>query len=100
MNVLVAAQAIIKIKGVAVDPAARGAGLGTALIKRCVQLYRQLGWFVIYGQFDAKSGLDTDYAQRGFEILAAGEPLRLEPLLGFPLDIQPTPSERLFVRWQ
>jgi GNAT superfamily N-acetyltransferase len=100
LNVLVAAQAIVKLKGVAVSPAARGSGIGSAMIRRCVQLYRQLGWHVVYGQFDAAGGLDSYYSARGFEVLDRGQALNLEPLLGFPLGIYTRPQERLFVRWQ
>ncbi|MEU4424831.1 GNAT family N-acetyltransferase [Actinoplanes sp. NPDC024001] len=100
LNVLVAAQTVVKLKGLAVSPAARGTGIGSAMIKRCVQLYRQLGWHVVYGQFDAARGLESYYSARGFEVLGSGEDLNLGPLLGFPLRIYTRPQDRLFVRWQ
>ncbi|GIF01565.1 GNAT family N-acetyltransferase [Paractinoplanes rishiriensis] len=100
LQVMSAALAVVKLKGVAVASEARGIGLGAALIRRCAQLYEQLGWHVLYGQFNQDSGLDGYYSRLGFDVLGAGEPLHLAGLLGFPLSIHPMPGERLFVRWR
>jgi GNAT superfamily N-acetyltransferase len=96
----VAALAVVKIRAVAVDERARGLGVGSALLRRCLQLYFQLGYYVAYGQFSSGSGLETYYAQRGFEILAEGEGLDLTMNLGLPFGINAEPGERLFVRWR
>jgi len=100
LQVLVMAQAVIKIKGVAVAEQARRRGIGTALINRCVQLYSQLGWQMRYGQFAVGSGLEGYYSRRGFEVLDEGELISLRPLLDVPLSIHAMAGERLFMRWR
>ncbi|MFD0535775.1 hypothetical protein ACFQY7_20540 [Actinomadura luteofluorescens] len=52
---------IIKLKAVAVDPAHRSSGVAAALIAACRQLYTQLGYTLLYGQFEVGSGLETYY---------------------------------------
>jgi GNAT superfamily N-acetyltransferase len=51
----VAAMAVVKIRAVGVDERRRGLGLGSAMIRRCLQLYFQLGYHVAYGQFRTAS---------------------------------------------
>lgn len=96
----VGAFAVVKIRAVAVAESARGQGVAAALLKRCLQLYFQLGYFVAYGQFSNGSGLETYYARQGFQVLGDGEGLDLGPNLGLPFGIQAEPGERLFLRWR
>lgn len=96
----VGAVAVVKIRAVAVDEQVRGQGVGAALLRRCLQLYFQLGYYVAYGQFTDGSGLETYYTRQGFEVLREGEGLDLTMSLGLPFGIQAEPGERLFVRWR
>jgi GNAT superfamily N-acetyltransferase len=96
----VGAVAVVKIRAVAVDERARGLGLGSAMIRRCLQLYFQLGYHVAYGRFRSGSGLETYYARRGFEVREEGEGLNLTMNLGLPFGIHAEPGERLFVHWR
>ncbi|MFH8386961.1 hypothetical protein ACH4E7_39615 [Kitasatospora sp. NPDC018058] len=74
---------------------------GTHLLKRAVQIYHQLQFRLLYGQFDADSPtLPTFYGQRGFTPLPPGKGIDLRVLLGLPLGIQAGPDERLFTRWR
>jgi N-acetylglutamate synthase-like GNAT family acetyltransferase len=41
-----------KIKAVAVRDDARGRGIGAALLKRCVQVYWQLDYMLLFGEFE------------------------------------------------
>lgn len=47
---LVGSVSLIKIKAVAVADGARGHGLGSALLQRCEQVYRQCEFSLLYGQ--------------------------------------------------
>lgn len=76
---------ITKLKGLAVDPAHRGRGIGAALVKRGVQLYEQSGFHVMYGQFTAERNLEPFYRRQrlpgGAAATAAG-PARVDRLRG------------------
>lgn len=89
---------ITKLKGLAVDPAHRGRGIGAALVKRSVQLYEQSGFHVMYGQFTAERDLEPFYRRQRFTVLDLGEPLRLESLLALPASIASEGEERFFHR--
>jgi GNAT superfamily N-acetyltransferase len=99
-QVLFAAHTVIKLKGVAVDESARGRGIGTALITLCVQLYTDLGWRAVYGQFDKKNTQLEDYYTRlGFTVLSPRKAVDFSHLVPFPLATHPLGGERLFVHW-
>ncbi|PWV44600.1 GNAT family N-acetyltransferase [Nocardiopsis sp. L17-MgMaSL7] len=89
---------ITKLKGLAVDPAYRGQGIGAALVKRSVQLYAQSGFHVMYGQFTADRDLEPFYRRQHFTVLDLGEPLRLETMLALPASIASEGKERFFHR--
>ncbi|MEV2275608.1 GNAT family N-acetyltransferase [Nocardiopsis sp. NPDC049922] len=89
---------ITKLKGLAVDPAHRGRGIGAALVKRSVQVYEQSGFHVMYGQSTADRDLEPFYRRQRFTVLDLGEPLRLEPLLALPASIASEGEERFFHR--
>lgn len=59
-----------KISGLAVDPADRGQGLGTKLLRNCVEIYKGAGFQVIFGQFEKSSSdrLYNFYSSAGFTI--------------------------------
>lgn len=87
---------ISKLKGLAVDPAHRGRGVGSALVKRGVQLYTQSGFHVMYGQFAADRNLAPFYRRQHFTVLELGEPL--QPLLALPASVVSEGEERFFHR--
>jgi GNAT superfamily N-acetyltransferase len=98
-KILLLALAILKIKGVAVAESARGAGLGQALLRRIVQIYDQVDYRLLYGQFSVGSGLETYYARQGFEVLGEQAGVPLGPVFDLPITVGAPPGERLFVRW-
>ncbi|WP_052441414.1 GNAT family N-acetyltransferase [Streptacidiphilus anmyonensis] len=92
---------IAKISGLAVADSARGHGIGTQLLKRATQIYQQLSYQLVYGQFDADSTtLPAFYTGRGFAVKAPGEGEDLSVFLGIPLGVHSGPTERLFTRWR
>ncbi|MGE7436991.1 GNAT family N-acetyltransferase [Kitasatospora sp. NPDC001175] len=95
------AIAIAKIGGLAVEEAARGAGWGSQLLKRTVQVYQQLGFKLLYGQFNTDSAhLESFYRAGGFTTLADNKGLSMAEHLGLPYGVQGMPGERLFFRWR
>jgi hypothetical protein len=61
LNQLAMAGAIgaAKVKAVATAAHARGAGIGSAFIQCCSQVYFGCGYVMIYGQMPAVPGLDA-----------------------------------------
>jgi GNAT superfamily N-acetyltransferase len=94
---LAGAGKVIKLRAVAADPDWRGRGIGTALIRLCVRLYTQVGYLILYGQFEDGVGLDDYYARLGFQILGNGVPLEL-PIFSRPVGAICGPGERFFLR--
>jgi GNAT superfamily N-acetyltransferase len=100
MHALMSMVAVAKIKALAVDPPARGQGIAAALLRRAVQLYRQLGFHILYGQFPEGSGLERFDARNGFQVLGQGEGAEVGLLLtGVPMTLRAGPRERMFQRW-
>ncbi|MCX5215586.1 hypothetical protein OG689_41265 [Kitasatospora sp. NBC_00240] len=98
---LLPAIAIAKIGGLAVEETARGAGWGTQLLKRAVQVYQQLQFPLLYGQFSTDSAhLENFYRAGGFTPLADGEGLSMAERLGLPYGVEGIAGERLFFRWR
>ncbi|MEV0649960.1 hypothetical protein AB0I28_32355 [Phytomonospora sp. NPDC050363] len=88
-----------KIQGLAVDPAARGSGLGARMLAQAWRLHHQLGAMVVYGQFPIRSGLAAYYAATPFEVLPERYGIMLEPILGRQAGIAPSAGEQIFARW-
>ncbi|MEV8425695.1 GNAT family N-acetyltransferase [Streptomyces niveus] len=59
----------VKIKGLAVDDGARGRGLGGAMLKRCAEIYWQLDFMLLFGEFEFERALGPYYARHGFTVL-------------------------------
>lgn len=93
-------MAVTKISGLAVAEHTRGNGWGSQLLKRTVQVYQQLHFLLLYGQYDADSTLEGFYRRHGFTSLAPGEGLSMDPILDLPIGLQPGPQERMFTRWR
>jgi hypothetical protein len=80
---------------VAVETTARGAGIGSRLIRSCTERYFSLGYFLAYGQFRTGSGLETYFPRLGFDVLPPGQGLPLDAI-GLPVHIRPEMGEQLF----
>ncbi|MDJ0346701.1 GNAT family N-acetyltransferase [Streptomyces sp. H10-C2] len=90
--------AIAKVQGLAIAEHARGQGLAAELLERAWQVYRQLGYAVLYGSFEVGRDLERFYAQQGFTVLGLGGRLSLQPL-NLPFLLHAGNTERMFSRW-
>ncbi|MEK8175031.1 GNAT family N-acetyltransferase [Streptomyces sp. M19] len=91
--------AVAKVHGLAVAEQARGQGLAAALLKRAWQVHHQLGYFLLYGSYEAERDLGAFYARCGYTVLDPGEGFSLEPI-GVPFGIHAGPNECVFTRWR
>jgi GNAT superfamily N-acetyltransferase len=87
-----------KVKAVARAARARGAGIGSALIECCNQVYFRRGYVMIYGQMPAVPGLDAFYRRNGFDVLDVGDELDMWVVFGVHSRIRTGPGERFFIR--
>lgn len=100
LTAMVGAAKVAKIRVVAVAEDARGRGIGAMVIRRSLQLYSQLGFLLVYGQFAIGSGLETYYDRQGFTVLDEGQLIDLRPIgLNIMVSTDPSDPERLFTRW-
>jgi predicted N-acetyltransferase YhbS len=101
MHGLLAMLKFAKIKALAVAEHARGQNLGTALLKRGLQLYWQLDFRLVYGEFTTGSGLETYYRRHGFTVMEEGEQTDVGYILtGRPVLLGADAGERMFYRWR
>jgi GNAT superfamily N-acetyltransferase len=99
--VLVSMLTYAKIKAVAVSEDARRRGIGAALLARCAQLYRQLDYMLLFGEFDTERALGPYYRRQGFTVLRPGQGIDVGTLLtGVPLHLGAGPGLTFFHRWQ
>lgn len=100
LNQLAMAGAIgaAKVKAVATAAHARGAGIGSALIQCCSQVYFRCGYVMIYGQMPAVPGLDAFYRRNGFDVLDVGDELDMWVVFGVHSRIRTGSGERFFIR--
>ncbi|MFJ9250317.1 GNAT family N-acetyltransferase [Streptomyces sp. NPDC101776] len=89
-----------KIKAVAVREDARGRGIGAALLKRCVQVYWQLDYMLLFGEFATERDLGPYYTRQGFTVLGSGQAIDVGTLTGVPLQLFAGPGETFFYRWR
>ncbi|WP_125264482.1 GNAT family N-acetyltransferase [Streptomyces alboflavus] len=90
-----------KIKAVAVRRDARGRGIGAALLKRCVQVYWQLNYVLLFGGFETGRDLGAYYTRQGFTVLRPGQTIDIGTLLaGVPIQLGSGPGETFFHRWR
>ncbi|MFD6294715.1 GNAT family N-acetyltransferase [Streptomyces sp. NPDC060235] len=88
-----------KIKAVAVREDARGRGISTALLKRCVQIYWQLDYTLLFGEFETSRVLGPYYQRHGFTVLEPQETIDVGTLLtGVPMGLGAGPGETFFHR--
>jgi GNAT superfamily N-acetyltransferase len=98
-QMLACAAVVVRFTGLGVDESSRGLGVGSALLRGALRLYTQLGYRLIYGQIRVSDGLDRYYPRFGFEVLAPGQGVPLDDMLGVPVGISPLPGEQLIVHW-
>ncbi|MGW6958780.1 GNAT family N-acetyltransferase [Streptomyces chartreusis] len=99
-QVLMSMLTYAKIKAVAVSEDARGRGIGAALIKRCVQVYGQLDFTLLFGEFDTGRELGPFYMRQGFTVLRPGQAIDVGTLLtGVPLHLGAGEGLTFFYRW-
>ena len=90
-----------KIKAVAVREDARGRGIGAALLKRCVQVYWQLDYMLLFGEFETGRDLRAYYTRQGFTVLRPGQSTDVGTMLaGVPVQLGAGPGETFFYRWR
>jgi GNAT superfamily N-acetyltransferase len=90
-----------KIKAVAVREEARGRGISTALLKRCVQIYWQLDYMLLFGEFETCRMLGPYYWRHGFTVLDPQDTIDVGTLLtGVPMRLGAGPGETFFHRWR
>ncbi|MEU6201411.1 GNAT family N-acetyltransferase [Streptomyces sp. NPDC047061] len=90
-----------KIKAVAVAEDARRRGIGAALLARCMQVYGQLEYTLLFGEFDTERALGPYYRRQGFTVLRPGQGIDVGTLLtGIPLHLGAGPGLTFFHRWQ
>ncbi|WP_240436156.1 GNAT family N-acetyltransferase [Streptomyces sp. CC0208] len=99
--VLLSMLAYAKIKAVAVSEDARRRGIGAALLARCVQVYWQLDYTLLFGEFDTERDLGPYYTRQGFSVLQPGQGIEVGTLLtGNPLHLGAGPGLTFFHRWR
>jgi GNAT superfamily N-acetyltransferase len=99
-NVLLSMLTYAKIKGVAVTEDARRHGVGAALLALCVQVYRQLDYTLLFGEFDTERDLGPYYTRQGFSVLRPGHSIDVGTLLtGSPLHLGAGPGLTFLHRW-
>ncbi|WP_019074347.1 GNAT family N-acetyltransferase [Streptomyces hokutonensis] len=90
-----------KIKALAVREDARGRGIGAALLKRCVQVYWQLDYMLLFGEFATERDLGPYYRRQGFTVVEPGQTVDVGTLLaGVPVHLGAGPGETFFYRWR
>lgn len=97
-HVLITGIALTRIKALGVIEHARGAHLGTALLRHCREVYFACNYETIYGMMPDTPGLESFYQRAGFDVLTVGAPLDLWVLFGRNALISPGPGERIFQR--
>ena len=95
-NAVAANAAVLRIAGIGVDPCMRGVGIGTCLIGICLDMYFQLDYQLVYGQFPANSELATYFTGLGFSVLDEASPISLYVPLGLPVGMKPDRGNRFF----
>jgi GNAT superfamily N-acetyltransferase len=91
------AASIAKYSSLVVVDAARGRGIGAALTRRCVKIYLDADFAMIFGQFHESPMLERFYRRCGFDVLDAGQGVSLPPPVQWAT--MPEPGDRLIVRW-
>ncbi|MFJ2203295.1 GNAT family N-acetyltransferase [Streptomyces violaceusniger] len=91
---------VAKLHGIAVAEHARRQGIAAAMLKRAWQVYQQLGYFLLYGSYEAdRDHLRAFYTRCGYTVYAPGEGFSLERI-ALPFGLHAGPGECMFTRWR
>ncbi|MGW4995397.1 GNAT family N-acetyltransferase [Streptomyces mirabilis] len=90
---------IAKVHALAVAEPARGQGIASTLLKRAWQVYQQLGYFLLYGSFEADRDLGAFYTRHGYTVLGPGESFSLERVT-LPFRLAAGDDQRVFTRFR
>jgi GNAT superfamily N-acetyltransferase len=90
---------IAKVHGVAVAEHARGQGIAAALLKRTWQVYQQLGYFLLYGSYEADRNLGAFYSRHGYSVHGPGETFSLDRV-ALPFRLGAGDDQCVFTRWR
>jgi GNAT superfamily N-acetyltransferase len=100
-QILMSMLVYAKLKAVAVAGDARGRGIGAALIARCIQLYWQLDYTLLFGEFDTTRALGPYYTRQGFSVVKPGQSIDVGTLLAdIPLHLGAGPGLTFFHQWR
>ncbi|MEU9979239.1 GNAT family N-acetyltransferase [Streptomyces sp. NPDC051014] len=78
---------------------ARRRGIGAALLARCTQLYWQLEYTLLFGEFNTDRALGPYYRRQGFTVLRPGQSVDVGTLLtGVPFHLGAGPGLTFFYR--
>ncbi|MGW0844251.1 GNAT family N-acetyltransferase [Streptomyces sp. NPDC002787] len=90
---------VAKIHGLAVAEDARGQGIAAALLKRTWQVHQQLGYFLLYGSYEADRDLAAFYTRLGYTVHAPGETFPLDRI-ALPFRLGAGDDQCMFTRWR
>lgn len=91
---------VAKLHGIAVAEHARNQGIAAAMLKRAWQVYHQLGYFLLYGSYEAdRDHLRAFYTRCGYTVHAPGEGFLLDRI-ALPFGLNAGPDECMFTRWR
>ncbi|MGW7386356.1 GNAT family N-acetyltransferase [Streptomyces sp. NPDC054794] len=100
-HILLSMLTYAKIKAVAVSEDARRRGIGAVLLARCVQVYWQLDYTLLFDEFDTERALGPYYTRQGFTVLRSGQSIDVGTLItGIPLHLGAGPGLTFFHRWR
>ncbi|MFF8387785.1 GNAT family N-acetyltransferase [Streptomyces kanasensis] len=90
---------VAKIHGLAVAEHARGQGIAATLLKRTWQIHQQLGYFLLYGSYEADRDLAAFYTRHGYTAHAPGETFPLDRI-ALPFRLGAGDDQCVFTRWR
>ncbi|WP_251983041.1 hypothetical protein [Streptomyces violaceusniger] len=66
-----------------------------------MQVYWQLDYMLLFGEFDTGRDLEAYYTRQGFTVLRPGQAIDVGTLLaGVPIQLGAGPGETFFYRWR
>lgn len=90
---------VAKVHGLAVAEHARGQGIAATLLKRTWQVHQQLGYFLLYGSYEADRDLAAFYTRAGYTTHAPGETFPLDRI-ALPFRLGAGDDQCVFTRWR
>ncbi|WP_329347545.1 hypothetical protein OG226_02005 [Streptomyces sp. NBC_01261] len=72
-----------------------------SMLKRCVQVYWQLDYMLLFGEFATERDLGPYYRRQGFTVMRPGETIDVGTLLtAVPVQLGAGSGETFFYRWR